>query len=136
MTLVFPKEIINDYKFNKKEIIADIKNNIFSPWDWYNIEKFSKENDKPEPEYDLIIIRNKLVTEDTSIQRQFSTINNFKKSLYSIVIGIYVVENLTWNNVCKSPSDFVTGAIQINSAAALLNFIEDIDNNKGGIQSC
>lgn len=115
-------------KFDKQSIIEDIKSRLPEPWVGYEIGNHMDV-------YDLIIIRNKKVREEINYTRPFSSVNAPINSIYSIVLGINVVERFTTKKVFNViPSDaFVTAEIEVTSASNLLDILKDLDSKPGGI---
>lgn len=127
-----PKKSTYSYKFNKEEVIQSIKQQLHNPWVWYTLGDCMEEVDNPK--YDLLIMRNKEVDEKVNINRPFSMNEFIKKRVYSIVLGIYVVETRSWDRMFDTTNEFVTAAVQVNSASFLIdNIIGVVDNNEGVI---
>lgn len=132
MSQLFSKKFKSSYIFNKEEVLEDIKQKIPSPWVWYTLGVCMEEVD--DPKYDLLIMRNKDVHEKITINRPWSISEREKTSVYSVILGVYIVETLSWNSIFDTTHEFVTAAVQVNSSYFLLdNIIGAIDNNLGGI---
>ena len=132
MSLLFPKNSNNfnhDVAFDKGDIIREIKEKLPEPWIWYTIENAN-------PKYDLLIIRNKDVREEISHNRTFSSVKKEIKSLYSIVLGIHIVDTFSTQKRFDKLNEnaLVTAAVEINSAGTLFEIIKEIDSKAGGIE--
>jgi hypothetical protein len=126
----------HDLPFDKKSIIERIKQELPEPWVWYTIGS-CMEDDTVYPTYDLIIIRNKDVIEEVNYSRTFSSMTKSMNNVYSIVLGINIVEKFS------SPKEFdvpestglVTAGVEINSAATLFEIIKKVESKDGGISN-
>jgi len=136
MSLLFPKNS-NDIQYNvvfdKADILEEVKEKLPEPWMWYTIKNAIVN----EPAYDLIIIRNREVKEEISHHRPFSSFRNIVDSLYSIVLGVNIVDRFssqrTFDTALEDP--IVTAAIEVNSARTLFDIIKDFDGRNRGIKN-
>jgi hypothetical protein len=131
MSLLFPRKsngFNHDVAFDKDDIIDEIKEQLPDPWMWYTINN-------SDPKYDLLIIRNKDVREEISHTRPFSSVKKPIDSVYSIVLGINVVNTFSTQKRfdVSNENALVTAAIEINSSRTLFDIIKEIDSKAGGI---
>jgi len=138
MSLLFPRNsnIINyNTIFNKEEIIEEIKEKLPEPWLWYTI---GSSMDSPfNPKYDLLIIRNKDVREEINHHRPFSSFKNTVDSVYSLVLGVNIVDRFSTQKKFDIPEEdaLVTAVVEVNSAVTLFNILRDMDSQPGGIEN-
>lgn len=137
MSLLFPKNSNNfnyDEPFNKHDIIEEIKEKLPEPWMWYTINDCMDGIANP---YDFLIIRNKEVTEEFTHTRPFSSVIRKVDSIYSIILGINVVDRFSSKKQFEMSlvDTLVTAGIEVNSAATLFAIIKEIDSREGGIKN-
>jgi hypothetical protein len=133
MSALFPKSTNKVQEFNKEQVIEDIKNCLPNPWVWYTIGSCMEEVDNPN--YDLVVMRTKEVTEDYTIARDMSRVDIRNQSLYSIVLGLYISDTFSVYNRFDTSCELVTAAVEVKSAFVLLDILKNIDAKIGGIKN-
>jgi hypothetical protein len=123
--------------FDKDEIIQEILENLPEDWIWFTVNKRMSDAILPHeeaiyPRYDLIITSKKLVKEQKNTINPYSAANS--EYLYNINIGINVVPKIPIKNSFKD--ELVTIAVEVSSCRQLLNFLEEVDSEFGGIKPC
>lgn len=132
----FPSNINNvnsNNNFNKEDIIEEIKEQLPEPWMWYTIS----ESINSSCEYDLLVIRNKNVKEEISHTRPFASFTNVIDCIYSIVLGVCVVDKFSSQKKFNISTDesLVTATVEVNSARTLFDLIKEIDSKNEGIKN-
>jgi hypothetical protein len=123
------KEVV----FDKKAIIEEIKLQIPEPWVWYTVNDCM--GDESFPVYDLVISKKKEVNEEISFDgNQFSSFKTVVKGMYSIVLGVDIIEKTTHSKFEMS-DHLVTASIQVKSSREVFDILRRIDKKNGGINN-
>jgi len=127
--------------FNKERIIQEIKEGLQPPWAWYKIsermpEYSQDEHGKVIPNFDIVITRQKEVVEHANLSENvFSATKSVIKSVYSITLGVRVVDEFSSTKKFDTTNEFVTAVIEVNSWLSLKENLIKIDCLPGGIRN-
>ncbi len=94
-------------KFDKERVIQEIKEGLekdFPDWNWLTT---------PDYEFDLILIRNKMVREETVIRSQWSKYEKVDDRRYQIAYGVFVTQDEVFSQDCAVVHIIIESARQI-----------------------
>lgn len=143
--LNFPEEKESNFdKFDKDRVLLDIVNNLPENWKYYNAitefnlktleegKGFLCEEYSPYCPFDLMITTRKLVKEQRNAINPYSAVNSDR--IYNINLGINIVNTKKTNK--KYDNILATMSLDIYSCSQLLNILEEIDSEIGGVKPC
>lgn len=119
--------------FDKESILQEIKQTLPNPWVWYTINDCMDEYGKPA--YDLLIMRNKEISEEINFNgNPFSSVQSKFNNLYSVVLGVNVVDKFKSAKRFELTEEFSTASVEVKSWRMLQDIIREIDAKGGGIR--
>lgn len=109
MGLLTEHPIREDKKFDKEKVINEIKEGLekdFLDWNWLTT---------PEYEFDLILIRNKMLREEIVIRSEWSKYEKVEDKQYQIAYGVFVTQDDVYSQDCAVVHIKIESARQIFS---------------------